>query len=495
MTLSEDLSLPVVPEMADAYHSVSFRRLWRNGTRLQQSTFLLAWLVCTSLSVGLGLASVIHAWSGLPLSYGGVELYISIYPPILICTWWALCFGWFWGALPAYLSTLSLALYAGMPWYWALLFACGNPVGLGVMVLGYRAIAMPCSLYSWRALVFFLQMAFVGCMFSSSAALVWCYTNKVDQVALFAIWQGWWLGNFLQNIFLVVPIMALTWPRVEAWLECHQQLLSVQPTESRKLVLRLMGVLIISVLIYAFTTIWLGTESVQAQLHSGQIDKLSHAADRLSGMIWAFFWVIAFIALFMGMFGYQMFLHWHRTNTALLEQLGQANADLAEQARTDGLTGLANRQSTNRALADCWHNSRLRGERAALLMLDIDLFKRINDDYGHVAGDRAIRTVAALLRHEVRSSDLAGRFGGEEFVLLLRRCELSTALEVAERIRQRVEQAIIDGEHDPSLRVTVSIGVAMAQRDDSDAEHWLRRADEALYQAKRQGRNRVIQAA
>ena len=495
MTLSADLPASVSADMADAYYSVSLRRLWRNGSLQQKSCFLLAWLVSTMLSISLGLAAVTQSWSGLPLEFGGVAFYVSIYPPLLICSWWALCFGWGWGALPAYLSTLTLALYAGMPWYWALLFACGNPVGLGVMVLGYRAIAMPCALSSWRALVFFLRMAFVGCMFSSAAALVWCYTNQVDEVAVFAIWQGWWLGNFLQSILLLAPLLALTWPQAEAWMLRHQQLLSVQPTESRKLVLRLMGALILSVLIYAFTTIWLGTESVDAQLHSGGLAGLGLAADRLSAMIWAFFWVIAFIALFMGMFGYQMFLHWHRTNTELLQQLEQANAELAQQARSDGLTGLANRQSTNQALADCWHNSRLRGEGAALLMLDIDLFKRINDEHGHVAGDKAIRKVAELLRREVRSSDLAGRFGGEEFVLLLRRCEQHTALEVAERVRRHVEQALIDGEGEVPLRLTVSIGVAMIAGEDEDAEQWLRRADAALYRAKHLGRNQVVRAA
>lgn len=494
MTLCANLPHSAALKMADTYHSVSFRRLWRNGTAKHKSAFFTAWLLSTLLSIALGLASVVYAWSGLEVPFGGAVLYVTVYPPLLICTWWALCFGWGWGALPAYLSTLTLALYAGMPWYWALLFACGNPIGLGVMVLGYRAIAMPCSLFSWRALVFFLQMAFVGSMFSSAAALVWCYTNRIDQVALFAIWQGWWLGNFLQNALLVAPLLALTWPRVEVWLAAHQQLLSIQPTESRKLVLQLMGALIIGVLIYALTTIWLGTESVEAEMHSQSVAKLSFAADRLSAMIWAFFWVIAFISVFMGMFGYQMFLHWHRTNNLLLEQLGRANAELAEQARTDGLTGLANRQSTNQALAECWHNSRLRGERAALLMLDIDLFKHINDKHGHMAGDKAIRMVAGLLRREVRSSDLAGRFGGEEFVLLLRRCDCETALEVAERVRQRVAAALID-EGGTAVQLTISIGVAMANHDDSDVDHWLRRADTALYEAKHLGRNRVILAA
>ncbi|WP_174874262.1 GGDEF domain-containing protein [Vogesella oryzae] len=494
MTLSAETPLSDIADMADAYHSVSFRRLWRNGTGEQKLTFFSVWLLSILLSIALGMASVLYAWSGLAVGFGGVPLYVTIYPPLLICTWWALCFGWGWGAVPAYLSTLTLALYAGMPWYWALLFACGNPIGLGVMVLGYRAIAMPCSLYSWRSLVFFLQMAFVGCMFSSAAALVWSYTNQLDTVALFAIWQGWWLGNFLQNVFIVLPLLALTWPRVEQWLRRHRPLLSIQPTESRKLVLQLMGALIAGVLIYALATIWLGTESVQSEMHSNSVAKLSFAAERLAAMIWAFFWVIAFVSVFMGMFGYQMFLHWHRTNNQLLAQLGEANAELAEQARTDGLTGLANRQSTNRALTECWLSRRRSDEEAALLMLDIDLFKHINDQHGHMAGDKAILAVAALLRREVRNSDLAGRFGGEEFVLLLRGCDCETALEVAERVRQRVAAALIS-EGESKLQLTISIGVAMARHDDADVDHWLRRADSALYRAKHQGRNQVVLAS
>jgi two-component system, cell cycle response regulator len=176
---------------------------------------------------------------------------------------------------------------------------------------------------------------------------------------------------------------------------------------------------------------------------------------------------------------------------------------LSELAMTDELTGLYSRRYFFESLRQ--HVTRTtRGpssERAlSCLMLDVDRFKAINDRYGHLAGDDVLRWVAEQVRSLLRGGDVAARFGGEEFVVLLPETPETGALRVAEKIRAAIER----GHERPGPEVTVSIGVAtyeapdIAGRSSSEAavvDALLRRVDAALYEAKRAGRNRVIAAA
>jgi len=127
-----------------------------------------------------------------------------------------------------------------------------------------------------------------------------------------------------------------------------------------------------------------------------------------------------------------------------------------------------------------------------MLLLDVDHFKRINDQLGHAAGDRALARIGEIIARTVREDDLAGRFGGEEFIVLMRDAERETALTVAERLRVAVEAsgiAYFDG-----TPITMSIGVAFSRANDRSGEAIIERADGALYQAKDRGRNRVVEA-
>ena len=123
-------------------------------------------------------------------------------------------------------------------------------------------------------------------------------------------------------------------------------------------------------------------------------------------------------------------------------------------------------------------------------MFDIDHFKRINDTYGHSAGDDVIRAVADLISQEIRNTDKFARFGGEEFVLLLRETDAVIAADLAERLREKVaDLRVPTGGRDITL--TVSVGCAVADETGRDVEDFIQRADEALYAAKAAGRNRV----
>ncbi|HYB10809.1 MAG TPA: PleD family two-component system response regulator [Alphaproteobacteria bacterium] len=164
-------------------------------------------------------------------------------------------------------------------------------------------------------------------------------------------------------------------------------------------------------------------------------------------------------------------------------------------ALTDSLTGLYNRRYLDAHLGNLMKRVLGGGKPFALLMIDIDHFKRINDDYGHATGDEVLRELADRLAHSVRNFDLVARMGGEEFVVVMPDASDSVALAVAERLCQRVSQTPFTVSHPAGrIDVRVSIGCATASGEDEKLEYLLKRSDEALYAAKRAGRNCVVMA-
>ncbi|BCX81030.1 two-component system, cell cycle response regulator [Methylomarinovum caldicuralii] len=162
-------------------------------------------------------------------------------------------------------------------------------------------------------------------------------------------------------------------------------------------------------------------------------------------------------------------------------------------ATTDALSRLTNRGHFMALARKLFTQSRRYDQPLSTLVLDIDDFKQVNDRYGHSQGDRAIQAVARLLREHCRDSDLVGRMGGEEFVMLLPNTTVAGALATADKLLKAVEDAPL-GEKEP-FSITVSIGVSGRTAADSDLESLINRADQALYRAKRAGKNRVEQLA
>ncbi len=166
-------------------------------------------------------------------------------------------------------------------------------------------------------------------------------------------------------------------------------------------------------------------------------------------------------------------------------------AELREMAATDELTGLPNRRHFLTQLEqELGRVVRVDSYFAAVLMLDLDHFKQVNDNYGHLAGDHVLRQIAAVMRQELRKIDTLGRIGGEEFAVILPGATLATAEVFAERLRQRVAASPAVHEN-KTIPLTVSIGVAEINIDDKSADNVLGRADRALYHAKELGRNKV----
>jgi diguanylate cyclase (GGDEF)-like protein len=170
-----------------------------------------------------------------------------------------------------------------------------------------------------------------------------------------------------------------------------------------------------------------------------------------------------------------------------------ARNDLMEQLRRlaerDALTGLRNRRAFFETGAETLSRSVARGKPAAVLMIDIDHFKSVNDNFGHISGDRVITAVAEMIEKSVRSQDVVGRLGGEEFAVILPDCAADEARQVAERITSTLRSTRIALGADKSIAVTASIGLHV-ENEDNYIERSLARADKALYRAKNRGRDR-----
>src|SRR3954463_16254135 len=173
-------------------------------------------------------------------------------------------------------------------------------------------------------------------------------------------------------------------------------------------------------------------------------------------------------------------------------ELMEANERLRHMSQTDGLTGLENRRHIETRLEEMFEHAKRLAEPFSCVMVDLDKFKSVNDEYGHQAGDAVLKQLARILKNEVREIDHAGRYGGEEFILLLTGTVLDAAVTFAERVRKAIEDHTFtfDG---GTLKRTASFGVAgWPHPKVKNCDSLVKAADEALYVAKETGRNRVI---
>ncbi|MDH5572676.1 MAG: GGDEF domain-containing protein, partial [Gammaproteobacteria bacterium] len=173
------------------------------------------------------------------------------------------------------------------------------------------------------------------------------------------------------------------------------------------------------------------------------------------------------------------------------KQLETANDSLAILSRTDRLTQLYNRGYWEETLIQEYLRNHRSGNHCTLVMFDIDHFKQVNDTYGHQAGDEVIRVTSKLLLECKRATDIAGRYGGEEFTVILVDTDPENALIFAERLRKRIEAITVI--HDTQeIKFTISLGLAGLNKNINDHKAWIECSDRALYKAKETGRNRSI---
>ncbi len=175
----------------------------------------------------------------------------------------------------------------------------------------------------------------------------------------------------------------------------------------------------------------------------------------------------------------------------LQEELVRKHEALTHLSTTDQLTGLSNRRQLTEALSTEFHRAQRYQHALTVMMADLDHFKQVNDQFGHQAGDAVLRAVGEIFRSNTRETDVAGRYGGEELMLIMAHNDLEGGMTYAERLRESVEVADFGTHGGKTLRVTLSIGVASYHEGMRKPEDLVSAADTALYRAKENGRNRV----
>lgn len=172
-------------------------------------------------------------------------------------------------------------------------------------------------------------------------------------------------------------------------------------------------------------------------------------------------------------------------------------AEILKHATLDALTGFYNRRQLEERIKQEVSNAKRQNAPLCGIMTDIDFFKSVNDTYGHAVGDLVLKTIAKVIRGQLREYDIAGRYGGEEFSILLPFTKIEEAKMVAERLRKTIESRVIDiskvnpDSEKKEISVTLSLGIYEMKSDDND-EDLLKKADKALYEAKNTGRNKVV---
>jgi diguanylate cyclase (GGDEF)-like protein len=177
-----------------------------------------------------------------------------------------------------------------------------------------------------------------------------------------------------------------------------------------------------------------------------------------------------------------------RTKTHV--ELKRAKEKLLRMAITDELTGLVNRRYFMGRLLHEYERTKRYESVFTVLMIDLDYFKKINDSYGHQAGDTVLRTVSDSMKLSLRLSDIIGRIGGEEFAVILPETDITSALVIGDRLRKRIEALEIPHK-DCMIKITISIGASPSSKEDLSIDDVLQRSDAALYRAKENGRNRI----
>jgi len=165
--------------------------------------------------------------------------------------------------------------------------------------------------------------------------------------------------------------------------------------------------------------------------------------------------------------------------------------ELQHLSQTDGLTGLFNRQHLDKRILEEMERARRYNTPLSLIIFDIDYFKKINDSYGHIIGDKMLQASALMIKDTFRTTDIAGRFGGDEFVIVLVQTDLAVGVQVAERLRLRIEQKKIPINERQTAGFSISLGICQFDESLTRAEDFIAKADEALYEAKRNRRNSV----
>jgi len=449
--------------LADARHNPGMRRIAALG------------VVILAVCMVTGVLNVTWDWNGIPLRIGGLELPVTIYPPFILSLLAAVWLGPTWGLVPAYAANLAGALVGGLGPLAALLFALAG--ALEVLIFWGSMVTLNISpdLRRWRDLARFLLVCLIAPITASLAVLIWNTEHGLDPENGFRVWKGWVFGDVLQALLVVAPLLHTVGPRARSWID--RQFASpprYEVTYTRAALLAAVTFSLIAVLVFVGIYMLQDSLGLDAAARTGAGDLL---VPRLREMQVYLGVLVAALTVSASVF------------STVLARMGERQRLLS---RRESLTGCFNRRAFYELFPREVERARRLGQGIALVFLDLDHFKGVNDRYGHETGDHVLQQLSSRLRGIIRETDLLFRWGGEEFVILLPHTGSAEAPALAERIRAAVaERPFVATDSHHTVAITVSVGVVGTTSWPVDADALLSRADAACYRAKEAGRNRV----
>jgi diguanylate cyclase (GGDEF)-like protein len=425
--------------------------------------------------VATGVLNVWLGWNGLSFSVAAITVDVTVYPPFLIALLLTVWLGPGWGVVPLYLANLASALASGLTLGMSAVFALAAPVEL-ILIWGSMVLLnVDPSLRTRRDLMALVAISLIAATASSLATPIWNAANQLDFVEGLRVWRGWVVGDLAQVAFIAAPVLALFSDRVRFALVWRFPDSAVHPASHRA------AVAFVTVIFFMLGALaFVGVRGLVAalQLDPGTLtpggDLLLPRLEEIGVLMMVVFVVLMLTAV---------------VYTGALARLSERDRRLALR---DPLTGALNR----RAFPEIYEREAARSQRLAeglaVLFLDLDHFKRLNDGHGHVVGDLVLQHFSRLLAGLVRDTDFVFRWGGEEFLVLLPHTSPDEAPVMAERIRGAVEaeEIAFRGGRSP-VRLTVSIGAAGTLAPPLDPAVLIAGADSAAYRAKERGRNCV----
>jgi diguanylate cyclase (GGDEF)-like protein len=467
-----------LPSIDDEYQGPAWWHLSRlvevPRSRGMQRIALLGVLVL-GVSTLTGVLNVTRDWNALPLPLGPFVVPVTIYPAFVLSLLAAIWLGPTWGLVPAYAANLAGALVSGLSPWTAVLFALAGALEILIFWGSMVTLNISPDLRRLRDLGRFFLVCLIAPITASLAILLWNAARGLDTTQGLQVWRGWVVGDFLQALLLVAPLLHVAGPRARNWVD--RQFATpprYEVTYTRAALLAAITFGMIAVLV--FIGIAMLHESLEldpgARTRSGQL-----LVERLREMQLYLGVLVASLTVVAGVF------------STVLARMGERQRSLS---RRESLTGCFNRRAFYELVPREVERARRLGQGVAIVFIDIDHFKRINDRYGHETGDRVLQQLSARLRGIIRETDLLFRWGGEEFVVLLPHSAPGEAPVLAERIRAAIaERSFAATDAHPDVAVTVSVGVAGTTAWPVDPDGLLASADAACYQAKARGRNQV----
>jgi diguanylate cyclase len=428
--------------------------------------------------------------TGIPVDVLGLQLHITIYLPMLLCLPMSLLLGYFWGAIPAYCSTFLVALLGDMPLVWIVLFSFANPIGLAMLVLLYKIIPAQLDMRNFHALVVFAFAAFLSALSGSIGSFIWTYTNQVNLHDFFRVWQGWWLGGFLQNMMICAPLL---WLVTSPIIDFKQRHFAGQLTSdnSRKTIKS--GIILVTLVLIAFTFLAFKVGVMNISDHVSAVDNDALRTQILTAVQVIEFPILIYVIVLalVGYFAFYFIDYWtlrlEQANVALKAQ----NEQLYQSSITDPLTGVHNRGYVFEQFENLVSDLSSQDHPLAVMLMDLDHFKNVNDQFGHQAGDDVLKSFASAVSQSLPDGSVFGRFGGEEFILVTPVINKQAANQLAEQINQICRNLVI--EHASGrISFTTSGGVFVTNDDRLSVDHMIEQADLALYEAKNKGRDQSV---